>query len=120
MQRDGSRPGSQQKRGHGQGGFRQLFGVARDRQRVQVHHAVEGVVPVLEVNPPAQCPEVVAQMGSARRLDPREHGFSGLCGTHDKAGYPARRRPGSVLTRLTRDASGTAVRLDGVRRLRRI
>ena len=37
-----------------EGGLGKLGRVAGHGQCMQVHHAVEGVVPVLEVHPPAQ------------------------------------------------------------------
>jgi hypothetical protein len=61
---------------------------------MEVHDAVEGVVTVLEVHPPAQRPEVVAQVHGPGGLDPGQDRF-GLAGiglifmaltVHDKEG----------------------------------
>jgi hypothetical protein len=61
---------------------------------MEVHDAVEGVVTILEVHPPAQSPEVVAQVHGPCGLDPGQDRF-GLRGiglivmvlaVHDKEG----------------------------------
>ena len=61
-------------------GLGKLGRVAGDGQGVQVDHAVVGVVAVLEVDPPAQRPEVVAQVHGPGGLDPGKHcfGFPGF------------------------------------------
>ena len=58
------KPGRKQQGGHRQSGLGQLFRVAGDGQGMQVDDAVKGVVAVLEINPPAQCPQVVAAWGA--------------------------------------------------------
>ena len=83
------KPSRQQKGGDGDSCLRKLFGVPRDSQGVQIDYAVQGVVPVLEVDPPAQGPEVVAQVRGTGRLYTRENPFGGLCCCHDNAGYMA-------------------------------
>ena len=59
------------RRLQGRGG--KLGGLPRQRQRVQIDDAVEGVVLVLELDPVPQGTHVVAEVDVTRRLDPREH-----------------------------------------------
>jgi hypothetical protein len=52
---------------------REVGGIPREGQGVEVDDAIEGVVLVLELDPVAQGAHVVAQVHVTRRLDSREH-----------------------------------------------
>ena len=62
----------QELRGLLDGGFLELVGVPRQRDRVEVDDAVEGIVLVLGGDPVSDGPEVVADVGISGGLDAAE------------------------------------------------
>ena len=62
-------PAGDQRRGHFPRLAAQRLGVLPDRDRVQVHDAIDRLVLVLQRHPVADGAEVVAEGGHARRLD---------------------------------------------------
>ena len=71
--RVGVQAGGQQQGRHRQRRLTSRLGIPGDGESVKVHDAVEAVALVLVLDPVAQRPEKVAQVGFACWLNPREH-----------------------------------------------
>ena len=89
--------GRQQHRRHLARLLRKLLWVLPLGDRVQVDHAVDALVAVLQRDPVADCAEIVAQMGDAGRLDAGEHAFHGAvdgrCCAEAQGESPGANRP---------------------------